>query len=519
MIAEAELNAAELDLLNGELHRRSLVDYVRDCYPSFELADWQVELCDRLQMFVERIEDQKSPRIMVHVPPQCGKTTIVSRAFIAWVAGLHPEWDGIMASYAQSMSRKNSRWVRNRLRNEDHQRYFPKCRLAEDSQSIEDMNLTTGCQIISRGIGGGSSGNPAMWVVVDDPFADRAAAESMVIRDNVEDWYTGTAIARLGPGAGVLIMHTRWHLDDLCGRLLKKAKDGKDDELVDKWEEIVFPAEWTKDAPRKFYGFDAKGRGWLQGRFRPQDLQKKKANLPPRDWLSLFQQTPVQEGGSVFETKWINTGTPQKKFTYLYQAWDVAVTAKDKERGDYSVGVCVGKDTLGRYWLIDVERGQWNSAQLVQKMMAFAKKHPSTQRIWVEGGPIGRAIEPWLRDRIKETGALFQLEIVPHSGRGDKVVRTGPVVAAMANGSFYVPTNAKWLPDLTEELGLFPYGLHDDQVDALALLFLEIQQVRESHPDPVNDGKIDPTVVSGSDLDDYYRKLADMEKTVTKRHR
>jgi predicted phage terminase large subunit-like protein len=524
VVAVAELTEEAIDyherlLLEQELYRRSFVDYCRTCYPDFELSAWQVTLCERLQAFAESIEEGKSPRLMVHVPPQCGKTTIVSRAFPSWMAGRRPEWDGLMASYAQSMSRKNSRWVRNRLRSTEHQRFFPRCRLSDDSQSIEDMDLTSGHQIISRGVGGGASGNPAMWVIVDDPFADRQEADSKTIRDNVDDWYTGTAVARLGPGAGILIMHTRWHMDDLCGRLLKRAKDGEDDPLVDQWEQVTFPAEWTKDQPREFYEFDEQKRGWLRCRFRMRDLMKKKANLPDRDWQSLFNQSPLSDGGNLFKRKWLNEAEAPKRFQYLYQAWDVAVTEADLDRGDWSVGVCVGKDQLGRYWLLDVCRGQWNSAELVEEMMRFAAKHKTTQRVWVEGGPIGRSIEPWLRKRIREKAALFQLEIVAHSGRGDKVARArGPLLAAMSNGSFYVPKGAAWIGPLGDELVAFPSAAHDDQVDALAILFLELQQIRESEPAAellAADG--DAARVTGGQLEDYYAELDRLNKQTPRR--
>lgn len=220
MVAWTATDEAEWHLLSDELCRRSLVDYVQACYPSFSLSPWQIHLCRRLQAWVEAIERGESPRLMVHVLPQGGKTTIISRALIAWIMGRHPEWDGIMASYASSLSRKNSRWVRNRLRSAEHRRIFPACQLADDSQAIEDMALTTGHQLISRGVGGGSSGNAAMYVVIDDPFSNRKDADSPVVQENVEDWYDGTAVSRLGPGAGVLIMHTRWNIMDLAGRLL-----------------------------------------------------------------------------------------------------------------------------------------------------------------------------------------------------------------------------------------------------------------------------------------------------------
>ena len=519
MSDESDIDEAEEQTLRDELCRRSLVDYVQLCFPDFKLSPWQIHLCVRLQAFIESIEQGKSPRLMVHVPPQCGKTTIVSRAFICWMAGRHPEWDGIMASYAQSMSRKNSRWVRNRLRSFEHWRIFPACNLAEDSQSIEDMNFTTGKQIISRGVGGGAAGNPAMWVVVDDPFADRKAADSPIVRENVDDWYTSTAIARLGPGAGVLIMHTRWHLDDLAGRLLKRAKDGKEDPNVDQWEVISYPAEWTPGAPKEFFTWEKikeTVKGWLTCRFRAIDLKRKKANLPSRDWLSLFQQTPLLEGGQIFQTKWINEETwPVNWKPVVYQAWDLAGTKQDlKNDGCYSVGIAIALDWLRRWWLVDLVRGKWDAGELNEQIMSFGLKWQKRgQLIRVSGeDPVALYLEPFLRERMRQSGKHIPFQRVNVGGRGDKVARAqASLVPVMSNGSFMVPKDAPWLPDLKEELTQFPQG-YLDQVDALSLGFAESMAIAKESPPPTTTGRdLDPNKVTGDVLKTYQKHLADEE--------
>jgi predicted phage terminase large subunit-like protein len=486
----ADIDAVEIQLLTDELCRRSLVDYVQLCYPDFTLSPWQVHLCHRLQAFVEAIERGESPRLMVHVMPQGGKTTIVSRAFIAWMMGRHPEWDGIMASYASSLSRKNSRWVRNRLRSEEHRRIFPACVLADDSQSIEDMNLTTGHQLISRGVGGGSSGNAAMYVVVDDPFSNRADADSPTVQENVDEWFTGTAISRLGPGAGVLIMHTRWNINDLAGRLLKRSKDGKDDPHIDQWEVISYPAEWEPGAPREFYSFE-KGPnntevGWLISRFRVIDLKRKKANMPARDWLSLFQQKPQQDGGQIILTKWINEEPwPVGWKPHVYQAWDLAGTKQDaKDDGCYSVGVAIALDWMRRWWLVDVVRGKWDSGELCEQILTFGRKWKANA-VWGED-PVALYIQPFLRERMQQSGKHVPFARANVQGRGDKIARVqASLVPVMSNGSFYVPKGAAWLNDLKTELGQFPQG-YKDQADALSLVFAECMgHAQESPPPPV----------------------------------
>lgn len=227
----------------------------------------------------------------------------------------------------------------------------------------------------------------------------------------------------------------------------------------------------------------------------------------PLDYRQEVLAEFVADEGQVFRLEWIHESKPPERWSYLFAAWDLAVTDNDLERGDYSVGVVIGQDAMGRFWLVDLVRGRWNTAELTERMLALSVKY-NTTRCWYEGGPIGRAIEPWLRRRMQETGRTFYFELCPHSGRGDKVVRTGPLVAAMANGSFYVPAGAKWLPVLRDELASFPAGRHDDQVDALSLAFLQLQAIRQSAPVPKADATLDPDRVTGAVLDSLQRNIA-----------
>ncbi len=506
MVAVADIDLIEEALVLGELRRRCLRDYFQACYPTYVMSPWQGHLCDRLQAFIESIERGESPRLMVHIMPQVGKTATVSRVFVAWVMGKHPEWDGIMASYASSLSRKNSRWVRNRLRSDEHREIFPGCQLADDSQAVEDMTMTSGHQLISRGVGGGSSGNAAMYVVIDDPFSNRQDADSPVVQENVEEWYDGTAVGRLGPGAGVLIMHTRWNIMDLAGRLLKRSDNGKDDPHIDKWEVISYPAEWEPGAPREFYTFEKSANGnetgWLNSRFRPVDLKRKKANLPPRDWLSLFQQKPVLEGGNVIKTSWIvEEPWPVGWIPQAWQAWDLAGTEQDlKDGGCYSVGVCIAMDWLRRWWLVDVMRGKWDIGEVAERLLTFNHKWRANA-VWAED-PVAKYLTTHLNNRMKDSGKHANVRRVSVAGRGSKVARVqASLVPVMQNGCFYVPKGAAWLNELKVELGQFPQG-YCDQADALSLAFAEAMRIATPSPPPPTSKPKDPGSIRWSDLSD-----------------
>ncbi len=227
----------------------------------------------------------------------------------------------------------------------------------------------------------------------------------------------------------------------------------------------------------------------------------------PLDYRQEILAEFVADTGAVFKLEWLNAAKAPERFTDLVSAWDLAVTEKDLLTGDYTAGVVIGLDSMGRYWLVDVVRGKWNTAEVVEQMILTAKKY-NTARNWYEGGPIGRAIEPWLRKRIKAKNLHQNWQITPHSGRGDKVVRTGPVVAVMANDSFYVPIGATWIDALQEEIAAFPNGDNDDQVDALSLAFLELQAIRESSTLYVDPKELLTGQVAGDVIDEYYKNLA-----------
>lgn len=219
----------------------------------------------------------------------------------------------------------------------------------------------------------------------------------------------------------------------------------------------------------------------------------------PLDYRQEMLAEFVADQGQVFQLAWINEGTPPKKLR-LYASWDLAVTDGDLERGDYSVGVVIARDAMGRWWLVDLVRGRWNSAELVERILGLSWKWKAEQT-WVEGGPIGRSVEPWLRRRMQESGRMMRWELVQVTHRGDKVVRTHSLVGCMANGSFYVPSGATWIADLKDEMAAFPGGYHDDQVDALSLAFLKAQEVAESPAEALAGRGDEEQKITWKDLD------------------
>lgn len=461
------------------LCRRNLAEYWQNAYPQFEIFAWQVHLCARLERFLEQVERGESPRLIIQAPPQHGKSMVVSRAFPAWVLGKHPDWPLILGSYAKSLAMQHGRWIRNTLGDVRHTSVFPdpRCRLSNDSAAVDQFVLAGEGQLLSRGVGGGTTGNPARIFIVDDPFADRQQAESQTIRVGVRDWFTSVVSTRVAPGGGVIVMNTRWHTDDLAGWLIEQSEA---DPEADQWEVLSYPA--IAEAG------DMLGRpvGAALGRYSASQLAKMKRSMPTRDWLSMYQQRPTAATGTYFQVGMVNrlAGVAVPILRRLYQAWDLALTPEQSDL-DYSVGVTVGVDYLGRYWLVDLVRGQWSPDQCAKQIIRFQQKH-GAKMVWMEGGPPFLGVQPSLVHEMRRSGLWIPYESISHGGKA-KDVRAIPLRGILNGGNLYVPADAPWWKDLEAELASFPAGKNDDQVDALAYLFLKVNVMladKDDRPPP-----------------------------------
>ena len=220
-----KIQAARDELIARELARRSLLGFTKRFSPHY-LAGWvHVDICNRLERFIKAVERRESPRLMLFVPPRHGKSNIASQHFPAWALGHHPEWEFIAASYGSSLPIKFSRYVRSLLRDPRYQVLFPDTILDKENENVEGWSTTMRGGYIPAGVGGGITGKGAHVLGIDDPVKDAEEADSEVSRNSVWDWYGSTAITRLAPENGILVIQTRWHDDDLSGRLIQQMRD------------------------------------------------------------------------------------------------------------------------------------------------------------------------------------------------------------------------------------------------------------------------------------------------------
>lgn len=287
-------------------------------------------------------------------------------------------------------------------------------------------------------------------LIIDDPFKDRAEADSPTIREKVWDWYTSTLYTRLAPGGGIILIQTRWHTDDLAGRLLQAEASGDGD----KWRVVNFPAIAEADEPHR-----KQGEALHPERYPLEQLLKIKAAIGTRDWEALYQQHPTPEGGTIFHEEWLKYWLPKDlpNFDQMVLSWDM--TFKEGDASDFVVGQAWGRKG-GDFYLVDQMRGRWGFTDTMEQFKRLAEKYPQATRKLVEDKANGPAVIDSLKHHISG--------IIPVEPDGSKVARAHAVTALFEAGNVYIPDPSlfPWVWEYITELTQFPSVAHDDQVDA-----------------------------------------------------
>jgi predicted phage terminase large subunit-like protein len=423
--------------------RKSLLSFTEYTNPLYRGANHHRLIADKL----EAVERGEIDRLMIFMPPRHGKSELASKRFPAWCLGRDPRRQIIAASYNSDLANDFGRNVRNIVADPEFGQVFPKVALAADSQAANRMNTNHGGAYVAAGVGTAVTGRGADIALIDDPFKDREEADSERRRDVVWDWYRSTLYTRLMPGGAIVLIQTRWHEDDLAGRLIENEGN--------QWEVL--------DLPAINQAGDALWPEW----YDVTALNRIKASIGPREWSALYQQKPQPDEGTFFQRDWFKTteGKPQLRY---YGTSDYAVT---DGAGDYTVHRIWGIDPNGNIHRCEGYRAQSTSDEWIERKLDLIAKYKPL--CWFgEGGVIQKAIEPMLRRRMQERGVFCRLEWM--SSVHDKPTRARSFQAMAASGRVYFEPGA----DLSEFL-VFPAGKNDDEVDTASLIGRAIDQ---AHP-------------------------------------
>ena len=429
---------ARLERALREKARRHLIDYTKYTFPEFEFNWHHTEICEAL----ERVERGETKRLIIEAPPRHTKSELGSRRFPSWYIGRHPSNQIITATYNSDFAADFGREVRNIVNSNRYSNVF-KTKLRSDSKSSSRWHTDKDGVYVSAGVGGGLTGKGAHIALIDDPFKDRKEADSENHRNSVWKWYTSVLLTRLMPNGAVIVIATRWHEDDLTGRILEKAK-----ETGEKWEVLKFPAVIDNKALwEKWYGMEY--------------LSMLKKTIGKRDWTSLYMQSPVADDGNLFKKEWF-----KDRYTKLpselnyYMSADYAV--KESQDADYTCIGIWGVDSSGYCYLVDWWTGKENHSVYIEQVIQFIKLYKPSFHV-AEAGVIRQAIEPILKKRMRQEKAYCRLKW--SSTSGDKVAKSRPFQAIAENGVIKFPLELNSGELILDQLISFPAGKHDDCVD------------------------------------------------------
>lgn len=406
---------------------------------------------------------------MVFMPPRHGKSFLCSQYFPAWYVGAF-QGRVILTSYEATFAATWGRLARNVLTD-----WGPSVfgvRVAQDSSAADHWELE-GAQsqhgvMYTAGVGGAITGKGASLLIIDDPVKNMEEAQSATMRDKAWSWYTSTAYTRLEPDGRVLVIQTRWHDDDLSGRILKHARDEGDTEP---WHVLSLPAVAESDEEYPIAGdtpyVRAEGAPLWPERFTAERLAAIRTDVGGSVWASLYQQRPTPDGGLIWHREWFKRysalgGLPQ--FQRVIQAVDTAF--KTGVASDYSVIATWGY-TGSAIYLLDVWRERVEYPDLKRALADQAAKW-QPHIIYVEDAASGQSI-------IQELGRETALPIVALKPLGSKEARAAAVSPLAESGKVYIPDSAPWVADWLDEHVAFPRGAHDDMVDTTSMALEQIR--------------------------------------------
>ncbi len=378
-------------------------------------------------------------RAIVNMPPRHGKSELCSYWIPAWFLSLNTTKNVMLASYEAGFASEWGRKTRDLFLGR-------RKGVRRDAAGASRWMTPDGGGMMTAGVGGPFTGRGGNLLILDDPHKNWEESISEAKLRALQSWWGSTFLTRGEPGHSILVIHTRWHEEDLTGYLLSEDPDG--------WDHIVLPAIATED--------DDIGR--LEGevlcpwRYTLEDLLAVKKRIGSSLFEAMYQQNPQPQGGSIWDKAWWRRWQEIPEGCDWLQSWDL--TFKDTKKSDYVVGQ-VWAYKGSRAFLVHQERGKWDARNTIQRMKAVSKRFPQADLKLIEDKANGPAVMSMLRGQI---GGMVPVE--PYGSKYARAMSVQPYVEA---GDVYLPADSKglgWVADFISECQRFPRSKHDDQVDA-----------------------------------------------------
>jgi predicted phage terminase large subunit-like protein len=441
-----------LALKEWALEQKRKVDFTEFCcaVDPNAAAGYSTPHLRKIAEALERVESGECKRLFITAPPRHWKSSLASEKFPLWFLARNPTKSVILASHSAHLATGFSRNVRDAfLWNTNLHHLFPEVRVSQDFSTNNDWALETAHRSSFRavGVGTGIVGRGGDLICVDDPIADERQGFSKTQRDAVYLWYQQTLRDRLEPDGSIVLIMSRWHADDLAGRLLKASANGSG-EL---WEQLHLPA------------ISESGEALWPERYPVAELEKIKQAVGSVAFNARFQGNPKPSEGSILDSSKLRMVDIDEvpALVKTVRRWDLAFS--DREGADYLSGAKVGMDAMGNRYIIDIfrQQGKWTEGKPC--IVALAREDGPDCEVIIEanGTQLG-----YYQD-INADQRMADRVVLPDRPEGSKEMRASIWGSRLEDGIIYC-VRGTWNQEFFEQMDYFPSHEHDDDVDAVS---------------------------------------------------
>jgi predicted phage terminase large subunit-like protein len=437
-----------------------LIEFCKHMQPDYKVGKHHRILANLLMDIAEGNKD----RVCVNMPPRHGKSQLVSIYFPAWFIGRYPNKKVLMVSHTTDLAVDFGRKVRNIIDDDRYKQIFPTVTLAVDSKSAGRWNTNMGGEYFACGVGSALAGRGADLLLVDDPHNEQDIINgNFDVFDKAYEWFTYGARTRLMPGGRVAIIQTRWHQNDLTGRVTGDMGKNED---ADQYEVVEFPAIFNQ-------GTDNEKPLWPEF-FDLKALYRTKASMPTFQWNAQYQQNPTSEEASVVKREWWNIWEKEDPPRCEYVIMSLDAAAESHNRADFTAlttwGVFFNEEEGCHHIILLNSIKKRVEFPELKKLALEEYKDWEPDAFIVEKKSSGTALYQELRRMGMPVG-----EYTPHRGSGDKLARLNSVADIVASKLCWVP-QTRWAEEVVEEIAGFPFMSNDDLVDSTVMALMRFRQ-------------------------------------------
>lgn len=455
------------------LAQKCVIDFTTWTFPKYR-AEWFHEALARK---LDDFASGKIKRLMVFMPPQHGKSELVSRRLPAYLLGVNPELQIILGSYNDTFAKKFCRSIQRTIASEAYQEIFPNTKLdgmgrpagdfvrAANEFEIHNGKERTGA-LMSVGVSTGATGNTADVIILDDVIKDRKEAESKTYRDNVYDWWSDALSTRLPDSGRVLITLTRWHEDDIAGRIL--AEEGRVED-GGKWHVFVLPAIKEDDSnPEDIRQIGEALYPAKHGLAKLKGIEAKN----PRTWSSLYQQRPAPLEGALIKRGFFPIWSPSQVLQFIKGRQfkkdfvvDTAFTQKSKNDPSAILTYFILENLL---FITDFQKFRKEAPELLETLkLHYAKNATRQSMLFIEPKANGISIVQLLKRVRLEDGRVMNVkEDTPPDV--DKYARASAITDLLSTGRVILVAGP-WNRVFLDDCSVFPNGKEAEAVDVLVM--------------------------------------------------